>query len=99
MHTYSEDLAKELDRAGKRRSLTAASTVILGEERAINTTRARRTVAHTGGRKRRQTTNHLHESTDLSREEWIAKLLGKEPTPPEEPQNLMGVPGPSKKRK
>jgi len=100
MHTYSEDLAKELDRAGKRRSLTAASaTVILGEEKTIGTTRSRRTVANTMGRKRRQTTNHLHESTDLSREEWIAKLLGKEPPPPEEPQNLNIVPDVSKKRK
>lgn len=99
MHTYSEDLAKELERQGKRRSMTATSTIVLGEEQQVGVTRSRRTIAITSNRKRRQTTNHLEDS-DMSREDWIAKLLGKPlPSAQEEESANVLVPTGAKKRK
>merc|ERR1711953_437332 len=83
MHTFQSDLREELSKAS-RRSLTSLGTApILGVEQEVETTRARRTIA-VPNRRRRQTTNHLEDpNADLSREDWIAKLLGK-PMPSKE---------------
>lgn len=100
MHTYSNDLAAELERKGKRRSLTSTKTIALGEETKVGVTRARRTIAITNNRKRRQTTNHLEDSSEMSREDWIAKLLGKPvAAPAEDTAPDAGAPNQGKKRK
>jgi len=80
IHTYQSDLREELNKAS-RRSLTSLGTapMAVGVEQEVGVTRARRTIGvPTSSRRRRQTTNHLEDpNSDLSREDWIAKLLGK----------------------